>query len=520
MTLTGDTGPVGPGRVARAGPWWWSRRRGAVLDGFLALVSALECMAEGASFAGGHGWWPVLGAVVGLLVGGSLLLRRRWPIAVVLLALAVTPVSMGLVLGVVSLYTLAASKLPRRIIAALVAMMATGTTLVAFVELGRDLLRRDLGPSPWLQIMLSVVVALGLTAPPVLLGLYVGARRRLVESLRERADGLERELSLLAEKAGERAERARIEERNRIARDMHDVVAHRVSLMVVHASAVRAVLRTDPARAEDSAELLGDMGRQALRELRQMLGVLRTGADAVPGPAVDGGVADGGVAVDGGASVDGGVTGGGVAGDGGHRDVSRHDARHDVGRTAVFDADSVRDDAAPPGVVADGATAGGAVVPAQARDPRTGGVADGAATDGAATDGAATDGASLARLGVLVEQSRAAGMRVTFSQEGERRSLPARVERAAFRVVQEALTNAHKHAVGAATLVRVAYRAQEIAVLVENGPPDGRPSPGLPSGGNGLVGMRERVSALGGGFVAGPSRSGGFRVSAVIPAAP
>ncbi|MDI5974108.1 histidine kinase [Streptomyces sp. SL13] len=504
MTLTGDTGPVGPGRVARAGPWWWSRRRGAVLDGFLALVSALECMAEGASFAGGHGWWPVLGAVVGLLVGGSLLLRRRWPIAVVLLALAVTPVSMGLVLGVVSLYTLAASKLPRRIIAALVAMMATGTTLVAFVELGRDLLRRDLGPSPWLQIMLSVVVALGLTAPPVLLGLYVGARRRLVESLRERADGLERELSLLAEKAGERAERARIEERNRIARDMHDVVAHRVSLMVVHASAVRAVLRTDPARAEDSAELLGDMGRQALRELRQMLGVLRTGADAVPGPAVDGGVADGGVVVD------GGVTGGGVAGDGGHRDVSRHDARHDAGRTAVFGADSVRDDAAPPGVVTGGATAGGAVVPAQARDPRTGGVAD----------GAATDGASLARLGVLVEQSRAAGMRVTFSQEGERRSLPARVERAAFRVVQEALTNAHKHAVGAATLVRVAYRAQEIAVLVENGPPDGRPSPGLPSGGNGLVGMRERVSALGGGFVAGPSRSGGFRVSAVIPAAP
>lgn len=520
MTLTGDTGPVGPERVARAGPWWWSRRRGAVLDGFLALVSALECMAEGSSFAGGHGWWPVLGAVAGLLVGGSLLLRRRWPIAVVLLALAVTPVSMGLVLGVVSLYTLAASKLPRRIIAALVAMMATGTTLVAFVELGRDLLRRDLGPSPWLQIMLSVVVALGLTAPPVLLGLYVGARRRLVESLRERADGLERELSLLAEKAGERAERARIEERNRIARDMHDVVAHRVSLMVVHASAVRAVLRTDPARAEDSAELLGDMGRQALRELRQMLGVLRTGADAVPGPAVDGGVADGGVAdggvaVDGGASVGGGVTGGGVAGDGGHRDVSRHDARHDVRRTAVFGADCVRDDAAPPGVVTDGvaaggATAGGAVVPAQARDPRTGGVAD----------GAGTDGASLARLGVLVEQSRAAGMRVTFSQEGERRSLPARVERAAFRVVQEALTNAHKHAVGAATLVRVAYRAQEIAVLVENGPPDGRPSPGLPSGGNGLVGMKERVSALGGGFVAGPSRSGGFRVSAVIPAAP
>ena len=64
---------------------------------------------------------------------------------------------------------------------------------------------------------------------------------------------------------------------------MHDVVAHRVSLMVVHASALRSVLHTDPAKAEGSAELLGDMGRQALGELRQMLGVLRTGSDE-PGP--------------------------------------------------------------------------------------------------------------------------------------------------------------------------------------------------------------------------------------------
>lgn len=433
MTVTGDAGPAGPERVSRAGPWWWTRRRGLVLDGFLAVVSALECMAEGASFARGHGLWPVAGSLAGLVVGASLLLRRRWPIAVVLVALAVTPVSMGLVMGVVSLYTLAASKLPRRVIVALVVMMAVGTTVVAFVEMDRDLLRRDLGPSPWLQIVLSVLVAVGLTAPPVLLGLYVGARRRLVESLRERADGLERELSLLAEKAGERAERARIEERNRIAREMHDVVAHRVSLMVVHASAVRAVLRSDPTRAEGSAELLGDMGRQALGELRQMLGVLRTGEAAVPAP----------------------------------RAVPE----------AVPDPEPVPD---------------------QAED----------------------DGVSLARLETLVEQSRAAGMPVTLVREGERRPLSARVERAAFRVVQEALTNAHKHAVGARTLVRVAYREAEIAVLVENGPPDGRPSPGLPSGGNGLVGMRERVAALGGGCVAGPSRAGGFRVSAVIPAVP
>ncbi len=400
-----------------------------MLDVFLAGVSALECAAEGASFAHDNACPPVLGAVFGVLVGATLLLRRRWPVAVVLIALAVTPAQMGFVMGVVALYTLAASGLPRRIIAALVSMTVAGTLIVAFVEMDRDLVHGGYRTPQWLVVVISVLVAVGLTAPPVLLGLYVGARRRLVETLRERADDLERELSLLAEKAGERAERARIEERTRIAREMHDVVAYRVSLMVVHASALRSVLRSDPDRAAGSAELLGDMGRQALGELRQMLGVLRTG-DGAPEPALT-----------------------------------------------------------PPS----------SSVPA-------------------VVDGVDVDGPNLAQLGVLVEQSRAAGMVVSLSEEGDRRPLAAPVERTAYRVVQEALTNAHKHAVGAKTLVRVAYRAEEIAVLVENGPPDAQPSAGLPGGGNGLVGMKERVSALGGGFVAGPNAAGGFRVSAVIPA--
>lgn len=98
-----------------------------------------------------------------------------------------------------------------------------------------------------------------------------------MESLRERADSLERELQLLAERAEERAEWARGEERTRIAREMHDVVAHRVSLMVVHAAALQAVARKDPEKAVRNAALVGDMGRQALTELREMLGVLRSG---------------------------------------------------------------------------------------------------------------------------------------------------------------------------------------------------------------------------------------------------
>ena len=145
-----------------------------------------------------------------------------------------------------------------------------------------------------------------MTAPPVLLGLYVGARRRLMESLRERADSLERELQLLAERAEERAEWARNEERTRIAREMHDVVAHRVSLMVVHAAALQAVARKDPEKAVRNAALVGDMGRQALTELREMLGVLRTGDGLRAARAAVGAVGGGG----------GGRGGGGFAGRG------------------------------------------------------------------------------------------------------------------------------------------------------------------------------------------------------------
>jgi len=121
----------------------------------------------------------------------------------------------------------------------------------------------------------------------------------------------------------------------------------------------------------------------------------------------------------------------------------------------------------------------------------------------------------------LLGQSAAAGMAVDLSVEGETRSYAAEIEQTAYRVVQEALTNVHKHAAGAKTHVRLAHRVSEIAMQVENEPPPELASASaarLPSGGNGLVGMRERVLALGGVFVSGPTDAGGFRVSAVIPA--
>ncbi|GAA3499199.1 hypothetical protein GCM10019016_063030 [Streptomyces prasinosporus] len=274
MTTTGEE------HVAvRGGPWWWARRRGAALDVSLAVVSAVECGLEGVPFAREAGLPVAVGVVFGLLAGSVLLVRRKWPIAVVLVAVAVTPAAMGFLLGIVGLYSLAASEVPRRIIASLAGMQLVGTLIVMFVRVRRDIAREDLEIGDWIVPFAAVTTSLGLTAPPLLLGLYVGARRRLMESLRERADSLERELQLLAERAEERAEWARGEERTRIAREMHDVVAHRVSLMVVHAAALQAVARKDPEKAVRNAALVGDMGRQALTELREMLGVLRAGAE-------------------------------------------------------------------------------------------------------------------------------------------------------------------------------------------------------------------------------------------------
>ncbi|BBC33788.1 Histidine kinase [Streptomyces graminofaciens] len=441
MTTTGEVRTEAGGR---AGPWWWDRWRGAVLDWGLALASAVECAVEGVSFAERAALPLGVGVVFGAGAGSVLLVRRMWPVAVVLVFIAVAPAQMGYLMGVVGLYTLAASEAPRRIIGALSGMSFAAVFIVWFVETTQGNVRADSAVTgDWFAPFMALTMAIGTTAPPVLLGLYVGARRRLMESLRERADSLERELQLLAERAEERAEWARGEERTRIAREMHDVVAHRVSLMVVHAAALQAVARKDPEKAVRNAALVGDMGRQALTELREMLGVLRSGEEFSSQRRVE-----------------------------------------------------------PVPLAAVGAAAAAAAAASRAEDE-------------------SGEGPCLAELEELVGQSAAAGMVVDLSVEGEVRSYAAEVEQTAYRVVQEALTNVHKHAAGAKTHVRLAHRAAEIAMQVENEPP---PEPGaagaarLPSGGNGLLGMKERVAELGGVFVSGSTEAGGFRVSAVIPA--
>ncbi|GAA1250046.1 histidine kinase [Kitasatospora nipponensis] len=401
------------------GLWWWARRRSALLDCALAALAALECALGGYSLAAqrfhlGLGW-AVAAAVVGALGGASLLVRRRWPVVPVLVSMILVPGLFGIVLLIVALYTMAVSwtwpSRRRRALALSSVVFVETLAVTLFSFLAVDPQPGEQAPATWVFVLIAVLVAVGLTVPPLVTGLYIGARRRLVESLKDRAHGLEAELDLLAERASERARRARLEERTRIAREMHDVVAHRVSLMVVHAGAVERIVARDPERAAQSAKLMAETGRQALNELREILGVLRMSEEPV---------------------------------------------------------------AQGPG--------------------------------------------QLAELPRLVDQSKAAGMVVTLTVSGSRQPYTAGAEQTAYRVVQEALTNAHKHAGGAQVSVLLAYLPNGVRVAVVNDCPSGAGEQvRLPSGGNGLVGMEERVLALGGSFTAGPEQDGGFRVQALLP---
>jgi signal transduction histidine kinase len=241
-----------------------------------------------------------------------------------------------------------------------------------------------------------------------LAGRAVRTRTRLTEELHEAAlrEQEARELD---------AARAAADERRRIAREMHDVVAHSVSVMVVQAGGARRILERDPERAIAAAAQIERTGREALAEMRRLLGVL-------------------------------------------HRDDDEHDAR--------------------------------------APQP------------------------TMAGVGALVERAREAGLPVELHVEGERRSLPAGLDLAAFRVVQEGLTNALKYAGHAPTDVHVRWGARELELeILDRGPGPARDRLGG-DGGHGLVGMRERVKLYGGELEAGRRRGGGFRIHAKLPLVP
>nr|CEL16514.1 two-component system sensor kinase [Kibdelosporangium sp. MJ126-NF4] len=200
--------------------------------------------------------WVWLPATV--LLGATAWWRRRWPLPFVAVALAGWVVLSGIVAVVVAQYTVAERHRSWRI--------TTATTLATLGIVGV--------PIWWLGgLDASLPVSVAVCVAPALLGLYVGTRRELIAEMRERAERAERDQDL-------RIRQARSAERNQIARDMHDVVTHRVSLMVLHATALEAV---DGRDANTFARQIGAIGRDALDELRSLVEVLRD--DTGPGGA-------------------------------------------------------------------------------------------------------------------------------------------------------------------------------------------------------------------------------------------
>ena len=227
-----------------------------------------------------------------------------------------------------------------------------------------------------------------------------------------------------AERRKRVAEETRTAERTRIARELHDVVTHHVTAMVVQAEAAR-YLTASPERLDGTLNSVTDTGRRAIADLRHLLDLLNPDHTSRP-PG------------------------------GGHGDAPE----------------------------------GG---PAESRAPAVG------------------------RLGTLVEQIRQAGQPVRFSEEGTPAEATGSADLVAYRVVQEALTNALKYAHGSPTAVSVRHGVREVAVEIGT---EGTGAPAaFPTGsGRGLAGVRERVEVLGGDFDAGPREGGGFRVRARIPA--
>ncbi|GAA3296390.1 hypothetical protein GCM10020295_26080 [Streptomyces cinereospinus] len=224
-------------------------------------------------------------------------------------------------------------------------------------------------------------------------------------------------------------------ERLRIAREMHDTVAHSIGIIALQAGAAARVAETQPARAREAMITVEHVGRETLAGLRRMLGALRQ-ADQEQEPAT--------------------------------RD--REPAGHDQGRTQAH------------------------------RRPAVG----------------------LADLEGLAATTTAAGVRVEVWWQGTRRPLPADIDLAAFRIVQEAVTNVVRHAAADHCKVTVEYREDELVVEVVDRGKGGGPNTKNTDTGFGLLGMRERIALLDGRFTAGPRSGGGFRVAArlPVPAAP
>ena len=359
--------------------------------GVAALVATVSGWLGPVDVVGAR-WWVLPSFLVCQV---ALLWRRRHPLAVivavslpiVLQAVVTGHASEGLHLALplaVSLYSVGAYGEPRR--------AGVGLGIAAAAVVVHDVLDPEIfanGADEWAWGFWSIIQLLAWTA-----GLFVGARRR-ARYERERADA---------------AAVALADQRARIARELHDVVTHNVNVVVVQAMAAAGVIDTDPSRAKAPLSAIEQSGREALVEMRRLLGVLRDDNEA----------------------------------------------------------------------------------PSRAPQP------------------------GLHRLAALVDSVRASGLPIALATEGDERAVPAATSLAAYRVVQESLTNVLKHAPGSSTRVVVRYLPGAVEVeVVDNG--SRVQSPPVDSGGHGITGIRERVQLFGGEISVGPRPEGGWRVAARFP---
>ncbi|SOD97390.1 Signal transduction histidine kinase [Blastococcus haudaquaticus] len=337
-----------------------------------------------------------LDLVVGSLGCVALWGRRRWPVGVaLLLALIGTFSDMAGAAVLITLFTVAVHR-PWRTVALVAALNAAAAGVYVFLRPDPDL------PVPVVGALLVV-----LTAAVVAWGMFVRARRQLVHSLRERAVRAEEEQRL-------RVDQARQLERTRIAREMHDVLAHRLSLLSMHAGALEFRPDAPPAEVARAAGVVRASARQALEDLREVVGVLRDTAET----------------------------------------------------------------------------------------------------------GAERPQPTLSDVPALIEENRRAGLRVRAEYRvADLASAPASVGRTAYRVVQEGLTNARKHAPGAVATVTVTGGPGDgVTVCVANPAGLGQePDVALPGAGTGLVGLLERVGLAGGHLEHGWTADSDFRLRVWLP---
>jgi signal transduction histidine kinase len=269
-----SVGAMGPGELAGSGDSVGSPRRTAlgwavdVSTFILAILLGTLLFFLQADVETAPDWLVLADVGAGVLLCVALWGRRRWPVPLAVLAAVLTTFSaMGGAAASVLLFTVAVHRRASLALGIAVLHLAAG---LAFIWI-----RPDPGLAVWVQVVMTILIV----AAAVAWGMYVRARRELLDSLRERARRAESEQQL-------RIEQARYLERARIAREMHDVLAHRISLVSLHAGALE--FRTDaaPEDVTRSAAVIRSSAHQALQDLREILGVLRSDGDqeATPAP--------------------------------------------------------------------------------------------------------------------------------------------------------------------------------------------------------------------------------------------